>query len=174
MRTPCQKFLDTPLFSGTNLWIGFTRPSVHANTTYWVSLSSNPENPLGYPGIFLNRNFFVKNFTKSKLLNNQISQKFRCEWLKTSSRNFLGQIEIFLIVSVFFYNETFRDFEHYTYNIRLFTLEVSTLGFVSDTDEFMAALGLFKLPNNVIQTIIRQVTSQYIVTGTMALEPIAL
>src|SRR6218665_266303 len=47
-----------------------------------------------------------------------------------------------------------NEYKHYN-NIRLFTLEVSTLGFVSDTDEFTAALGLSKLPNNVIQTIIR-------------------
>src|SRR6218665_2959408 len=47
-----------------------------------------------------------------------------------------------------------NDYKHY--KIRLFTLEVSTLGFVSDTDEFTPALGLSKLPNNIIQTIIRQ------------------
>lgn len=47
-----------------------------------------------------------------------------------------------------------NEYKHYT--IRLFTLEVSTLGFVSDTDEFTTALGLSKLPNNIIQTIIRQ------------------
>src|SRR6218665_731433 len=48
-----------------------------------------------------------------------------------------------------------NEYKHYT--ICLFTLEVSTLGFVSDTDEFKAALGLSKLPNNIIQDIIRQV-----------------
>ena len=37
-----------------------------------------------------------------------------------------------------------NEYKHY--NIRLFTLDVSTLGFVSDTDEFTAALGLSKLP----------------------------
>src|SRR6218665_1696462 len=47
-----------------------------------------------------------------------------------------------------------NEYKHYT--IRLFTLEVSTLGFVSDTGEFTVALGLSKLPNNVIQTIIQQ------------------
>ena len=47
-----------------------------------------------------------------------------------------------------------NEYKHY--KIRLFTLEVSTLGFVSDTDEFTTDLGLSKLPNNVIQTIIRQ------------------
>src|SRR6218665_1027249 len=46
--------------------------------------------------------------------------------------------------------------EHKHYNIRLFTLEVSTLGFVLHTDKFTMALGLSKLSNNVIQTIIRQ------------------
>ena len=46
--------------------------------------------------------------------------------------------------------------EYKYYDIRLFTLEVSTLGLVSDTDEFMVALGLSKLPNNVTQTIMRQ------------------
>ena len=41
-----------------------------------------------------------------------------------------------------------NEYKHYT--IHLFTLEVSTLGFVSDTEEFTTALGLSKLPNNVI------------------------
>ena len=52
-----------------------------------------------------------------------------------------------------FSNHLNNEYKHY--NIRLFTLEVSTLGFVSDTDEFITALGLSKLPNNVMQTIIR-------------------
>jgi len=47
-----------------------------------------------------------------------------------------------------------NEYKHY--NICLFTLEVSTLGFVLDTDEFTTAIGLSKLPSNVIQTIIRQ------------------
>src|SRR6218665_3123575 len=47
-----------------------------------------------------------------------------------------------------------NEYKHYT--IILFTLEVSTLGFVLDTDEFKTALGLSKLSNNEIQTIIRQ------------------
>src|SRR6218665_2209054 len=47
-----------------------------------------------------------------------------------------------------------NEYKHY--NIRIFTLEVSTIDFVSDTDEFTAAVGLSKSPNNVIQTIIRQ------------------
>src|SRR6218665_4078772 len=47
-----------------------------------------------------------------------------------------------------------NEYKHY--NIRLFTLEASTLGFVSNMDEFTTALGLSKLPNSVMQTIIRQ------------------
>jgi len=47
-----------------------------------------------------------------------------------------------------------NEYKHY--NIRLSTLEIPTLGFVSDTDEFTTALGRSKLPNNVVQTIIRQ------------------
>ena len=35
--------------------------------------------------------------------------------------------------------------EYKYYTIRLFTLEVSTLGFVSDTDKFTTALGLSKV-----------------------------
>ena len=47
-----------------------------------------------------------------------------------------------------------NEYKHY--NIRPLTLEVSTLDFVSDTDEFTAVLGLSKLPNNVMETIIRE------------------
>ena len=46
------------------------------------------------------------------------------------------------------------NYEYKNYNIRLFKFEVSTLGFVLDTDEFTAALGFSKLPTSVIQTII--------------------
>src|SRR6218665_133737 len=76
-------------------------------------MSSNPENPLGYPWIFVNRSYFFIDFAKNKIKMPEISVRMTkeghqnvCANKKGHRKLFSGQIETSLITRLVYFSIT--------------------------------------------------------------------